>query len=155
MKDKDLSKSFTLSESKSRDNERAKDFPIAILRWSLALVFFYFSFSQMINPSAWSSFVPNFLTKSYLSANNIVMMNAILELTLGIFLAAGIYTRISSLVLSIHLFFIAFSIGFNPIGVRGFGLAMATLVVFLNGLDRYTIDWNVKNRTNGFIGILK
>ena len=132
-----------------------KDFPIAILRWGLALVFFYFGFSQIINPSAWTSFVPVFLTNLFLSANNIVILNAIAELTLGVFLATGVYTRFSSLILSLHLFFISISMGFTPTAIRDFGLAIATLVIFLNGPDKYTIDWNVKNRINGFFGILK
>ena len=138
-----------------KNKELPKDFPIAVLRWGLALVFFYFGFSQIVDPQAWTGFVPEFLTNIFLSANNIVMINAITEIVLGIFLAAGIYTRFSSLILSLHLFCISASIGFNPVGVRDFGLAVATLVIFLNGADKYTIDWNIKNKTNGFMRILK
>ena len=123
-----------------------KDLPVALLRWSLALVFLYFGFSQVVNPSAWAGLVPEFLTKSFLSANNIVMMNAILEITLGIFLASGIHTKFSSLTLAIHLFFITLSMGFSPIGARDFGLTVATFVIFLSDLDRYTLDWKIKNR---------
>lgn len=155
MKNKELKRNFTQPQSRFKDNEMTKSLPIAILRWGLTLVFLYFSFQQMINPAAWADLVPKFLTSSFLSANNFVMLNAILELTLGLFLALGIYTRFSSLILSVHLFFIALSMGFTPTAVRDFGLAIATLVIFLNGPDRYTIDWNVKNRTNGFLGILK
>lgn len=132
-----------------------KELPIAILRWGLCLVFLFFGFSQIANPSSWTGFVPEFLTKFFLSANNIVMLNAIAEIILGTFLGIGLYTRFSSIILSLHLFVIAASIGFNPLGVRDFGLAIATLVIFLNGADKYTIDWNVKNKTNGFLGILK
>ena len=123
-----------------------KNLPLAILRWSLALVFLYFGFSQAVSPSSWASLVPEFLTKSVFSANNLVVMNSILEITLGIFLMLGLYTKFSSFVLSIHLLFIAISMGFSPIGVRDFGLTIATLSIFLSDLDRYTLDWTIKNR---------
>jgi uncharacterized membrane protein YphA (DoxX/SURF4 family) len=73
-------------------------------------------------------------------ANNIVILNGILEITLGIFLFLGLYTRFASLVLSFHLLFISISIGFNPLGVRDFGLALSTFVIFLNGADEYSFD---------------
>jgi len=111
-----------------------------LLRITLALIYLYFGYSQISSPDTWSSFVPEFLTSTFIIANNIVIMNAILELTLGTFLLIGLYTRFSSLVLSLHLFVISFSIGFLPTGIRDFGLAIATLVIFLNGPDEYTLD---------------
>ncbi len=114
-----------------------------ILRIVMALVFLYFGFSQMYNPDAWTGFVPQKLIDiSPFTANNLVMMNAMLELSLGIFLILGLYTRFSSLVLSLHLFGISFSIipTSLPLAVRDFGLAFATLVVFLNEKDNYCID---------------
>ena len=118
-----------------------------ILRIALSLVFLYFGFQQIISPDDWIGFVPEFATGFGLSANNLVIMNAILEISLGIFLIIGLYTRFSALILSLHLFGIAFSIGLNPLGVRDLGLAVATLVVFINGPDKFTIDARV-NRKN-------
>ena len=113
-----------------------------LLRIGLSLVFLYFGFQQITSPNEWVSFVPDWALKfSFgLSANNIVMANAILELTLGIFLIIGLYTKFSALILSLHLFGIAFSMGINQIAVRDFGLAVATLVVFLNGMDSWCLD---------------
>jgi len=61
-------------------------------------------------------------------------------LTFGVLLLLGIYTRIVSFFLAIHLFVISFSLGFNDLGVRDFGLAIATLVVFFNGVDDFCLD---------------
>lgn len=134
---------------------KQKELPIAILRWGLALIFLYFGYQQLTTPDLWALYVPSFLQGSIITANNLVIMNAVLELTLGLFLAGGIYTRFSSLILSLHLFLIALSIGIEPVGVRDLGLTLATFVIYLYGIDEYTIDWNIKNRTNGFLGILK
>lgn len=112
-----------------------------LLRIGLSLVFLYFGIMQISSPDDWASFVPDFMTLvPNITANNLVIMNAIMELTLGLFLILGLYTRFSSLILSLHLFGIAFSIGFNPLGVRDIGLAIATLSIFLNGADNYCLD---------------
>lgn len=111
-----------------------------ILRISLALVFLYFGIVQLKDPSSWSGFVPEFLTFSFLSANNIVVFNGFMEIVLGTFLIVGLYVRFASMVMALHLFGIAFSIGFSPLGIRDFGLAFATLALFFFGADRYTVD---------------
>ena len=75
-----------------------------------------------------------------ITPNNLVMVNAFIELSLGTLLLVGLYTRIASLILAINLFVITSSFGFNDIGVRDFGLAVSTLVIFLNGIDEFGLD---------------
>ena len=111
-----------------------------LLRIGLSLVFLYFGFQQVLSPDDWAGFVPKYALVFNLTANNLVMLNAVMELTLVLFLIIGLYTRFSSIVLSLHLLGVAFSVGFNPIGIRDFGLAIATFVIFLNGLDNYCYD---------------
>ena len=122
------------------------DLPKALLRISLALVFLYFGISQLTNQTYWIGFVPSFLTTTFLTATKIVTLNGILEVILGTFLLIGLYTRISSLILSLHLAAITLSIGFNPTGIRDFGLTMATLTIFLSNLDKYTLDYKLKKK---------
>jgi uncharacterized membrane protein YphA (DoxX/SURF4 family) len=118
----------------------SKEAAPSLLRISMSLVFFYFSFSQLKDPSTWAGYVPKFLIIGGISANNLVVINGFVELLFGLFLITGLYTRISSLILGLHLFGIALSIGFSPVGIRDFGLALATLTIFLFGPDRYTLD---------------
>lgn len=119
------------------------DIPKALLRISLALVFLYFGISQLTNQTYWIGFVPTFLT-TILPATKIVFLNGILEVILGTFLLIGLYTRISSLILSLHLAAITLSIGFEPTGIRDFGLTIATLTIFLSNVDQYTLDYKLK-----------
>lgn len=112
----------------------------AILRLSMGLVFLYFGFQQIISPDSWAGYVPSFVSNIIVTTNNVVVMNGILEITLGIFLVLGLYTRFASLILSFHLFLITLSIGFEPTGIRDFGLSLATFVVFLNGADKFCLD---------------
>lgn len=111
-----------------------------ILRISLALVFLYFGVMQIMDPGAWSGFVPERFHVSGISANNIVIFNGFMEIVLGTFLIVGLYVRFAAIVMSLHLFGIAFSIGFSPLGIRDFGLAFATLALFFLGADKYTVD---------------
>ena len=117
-----------------------KDLSFLFLRLAIGIVFLYFGYQQAVSPSAWASYIPNFLTGTVITANNLVIFNSIMELSLAIFLILGLYTRFASIVLSVHLIFIALSMGVSPVGVRDFGLAFATFAIFLNGPDRYTAD---------------
>ena len=125
----------------------SKELAPVILRLSLGLVFLYFSISQLRDPGAWSGFVPNFLHVSGISANNVVVFDGLIELVFGTFLIIGLYVRVSALIMSLHLFGIAFSIGFSPLGIRDFGLAFATLALFFFGYDRYTLDYKFANKS--------
>ena len=111
-----------------------------LLRISLSLVFLYFGYQQITAVDEWVGFVPDFALGFGVAAETLVMSNALLELVLGFFLLIGLYTRVVALVLALHLFGIALSIGFNPLGVRDLGLAFATLAIFLSGSDDYCLD---------------
>ncbi len=111
-----------------------------VLRIAMSLVFLYFGFQQITSPIEWSGFVPNYALVFGIAAEKIVTINALLELSLGTSLLIGLFTKFSSLILSLHLFGIAFSLGFNALGVRDLGLAFATLVVFMNGTDKFCLD---------------
>jgi len=118
-----------------------KDFSKTLLRIGLSLVFLYFGYQQVTSPDNWVGFVPNFLSNlNNITPNNIVLMNGVIELILGTFLLIGLYTKFSSLILGLHLIGITFSMGFNQIAVRDFGLTVATFVVFLNGVDSWCLD---------------
>ena len=118
-----------------------KDFSKTLLRIGLSLVFLYFGYQQVTSPDNLVGFVPNFLSNlNNITPNNIVLMNGVIELILGTFLLIGLYTKFSSLILGLHLIGITFSMGFNQIAVRDFGLTVATFVVFLNGVDSWCLD---------------
>jgi len=121
---------------KTTNPEKAK----ILLRVSMAIVFLYFGMSQLKSPDEWTGMVPEAITGTIITANNLVVANGLLEVTLGIFLLIGLYTRASALLLSIHLAFITFHIGLNAIGIRDFGLTIATVAIFFNGTDKFCLD---------------
>ena len=110
-----------------------------ILRIGLSLVFLWFSFQQLSNPILWVSFVPGFVSY-FVSPVSAVIMNGFAEMILGLLLIFGMYTRISSLLLGLHLLGIAFSVGFNPVGIRDFGLGFACMALSFLAPDKYCLD---------------
>lgn len=113
-----------------------------ITRIGMALVFLWFGFTQVTSPDAWTPLIPEFITNiTHLSALTFVYINGGMEIILGILLILGIYTRISALILALHLLAITVDVGYNAIGIRDLGLTMATFSVFLSGPDFISIDF--------------
>ena len=114
-----------------------------VLRGGLVVVFLWFGLSQVASPENWISWVPEWAV-ALMPAQTIVLLNGAFEVVLGLALAAGLMTRWAALLLSLHLLLIAYEVGYNDIGVRDFGLAIATLSLFFFEPDQYTLDrkWN-------------
>ena len=110
-----------------------------VLRFGMVVLFLWFGLSQITNPGDWVSWVPAW-TSVFLSPTMIVLLNGAFETVGGILLAVGFWTRWAALLLSLHLFLIAWEVGYNDIGVRDFALAVSTLALSLFGPDRFTID---------------
>ncbi len=111
------------------------------MRIGLSLVFLCFAYFQFSNPMQWTGFVPKAVSGVFgMSSVVLVMLNAWFELVAGLALITGFQTRIVSLLLALHLFGIAATIGFSPLGVRDIGLSIATLSIFLAGADFLTLD---------------
>lgn len=114
----------------------------AVLRIGIALVFIWFGTQQIIGTSNWVDLIPSWVVSiTTLSAFKVVYLNGIFEIIVGSALLLGYFTRISSLLLALHMFDITFIVGFNATGVRDFGLSMATLAIFLYGVDYYSLDY--------------
>ena len=112
-----------------------------ILRIGISLVFLWFGISQLSDPASWIGYVPDFITQmSHLSVTTIVLINGAFEIIFGSMLLCGFYTRFAALLLALHMLDITFTVGFDAIGVRDFGISIASIAVFLNGMDWFSLD---------------
>ena len=108
----------------------------AVVRYGMALVILWFGTQQIINPGDWIAYVPQSIaTITHLSLNAIVNYNGIFEIVFGVLLLIGWQTRWVALILALHLFDIMYTVGYGEIGVRDFGLAVATFSIFMYGSD--------------------
>jgi len=107
-----------------------------LLRISLGIVFLWFGISQLYAPANWIGFVPEFMASLY-SAQVLVILNGSLEVFLGLMMISGVYVRVASLILGIHLTMIGVSMGYTATAVRDIGLGLATLAIMFIGPDRF------------------
>lgn len=117
---------------------RSQQAGIVILRIALAFVFLWFGFSQLGDAAAWTPYVPDWAA-NIMSAGTLVLLNGLIEIVAGSALAFGILSRWVGLLLGIHLFVIAVSMGLTAIGVRDIGLALATFSLFFLAKDEISI----------------
>lgn len=109
-----------------------------VLRLGVSAVYAWFGVSQLVNPTAWLGFVPDWALIGGMTANTLVALNGTFELILATLLATGFWVRPIATVLAVHLFAITTHLGLSANGVRDFGLSFATLAIALNGNDQLT-----------------
>lgn len=122
-------------------SEKMRTLAPAVVRVGVALVILWFSYQQLTDPSSWVRLIPSWATAiSGMEASMVVTMNGIIEAVVGTLLLFGIFTRIVALISALHLFLITYVVGYGPIGVRDFGLALAAFSTFLYGVDAFCLD---------------
>ncbi|MDO8561260.1 MAG: DoxX family protein [bacterium] len=117
-----------------------------VLRFGLVFLFLWFGISQVTNPEAWVAWVPAWAGSIFgLGVVKIVLFNGWFEIIGGTLLALGFQTRLVALLLSLHVFLVAYEVGYNDIGIRDFVLAVSTLAMALFGSTKFSLDNKVKN----------
>ena len=118
----------------------------AVVRIGMSLVFLWFGSSQLADTEAWTAWLPAWTDSLPLNGENLVRLNGGFEVVFGALLLLGFYVRPVALLLALHMFQVASTVGYSEIGVRDFGLALATTSVFLYGADLYTLDALIARR---------
>lgn len=121
---------------------------LAAIRIGMAGVILWFGVSQVLDPAAWTGFVPGWADALGMPLTMLVLANGMFEVFFGALLLAGVFTRITALVLAVHVATVAMTLGYNAVAIRDWGLAAALLGVALCMPDRYTIDnWRASRAT--------
>jgi len=124
-----------------------KKFAPIILRYGIGLVYLWFGISQLLNPANFVGYLPDFIFNSSY-ATTFVLINAVFEIIASILLISGIFTRIVAILLALHLLAITIDVGYGEIGVRDFGLTIATITIFLWGEDEWCMEKKWKKTNN-------
>lgn len=112
----------------------------AVVRIGMSLVFLWFGFSQLTAPQDWTRLLPDWTAMLPVTSEQLVLFNGGFEIVFGILLLIGLWIRPVALLLALHMFHVTSVVGYGGVGVRDFGLSMATTSVFLHGPDRFTLD---------------
>ena len=122
-----------------------KKFAPTVLRVGVSLVVIWFGIQQILHPEMWTKMLPSWTSIFGVSSINLININGIFEIVFGLALFFGVYTKIVSIIVTLHLLHITFVVGYGAIGVRDFGLTLSALSVFLNGEDDYSLSKFWKN----------
>ncbi len=116
-------------------NRYARYSPL-VLRLGLAFVFVWFGWSGIFNTELWTGLVPAW-TGDIAPAATLVKIHGLVELTFGLLLAFGVYTRLSAFILCVSLVHTTFLLS-GPTMVRDIGLSIALLSVVFSAENVYT-----------------
>lgn len=117
-----------------------------LLRVGISLVIIWFGLQQFTNAPMWTGYLPEWTGSLPISAITFVHLNAWFEITFGSLLLIGLYTRIVSILIALHLVGITYTVGYNPVGVRDFGLCVALFSIFLYGPSGLSLDKYFSNK---------
>jgi len=117
-----------------------KKYAPAIVRVGVSFVFLWFGLNQIFDTSSFLGWLPSWAYSIPISGSVLVIMSGITEVIFGLLLLLGLFTRISALILLLHLIVIITGLGYNDIMIRDIGLAFATLSVLVNGKDVWSLS---------------
>ena len=120
--------------------EKFTKFVPFLLRIGLGLIFFWFGFTKFTNLEEWLAFIPPWIESILpISINSFLYIQGAIETLIGILLIIGILVRLSSFVAALILITIIFTLGFNDLALRDFGLLMMALSLIILGSGELTI----------------
>lgn len=127
------------------DMQRYAKYSPPVLRIGLALVILWFGFSQLTDNETWVAYIPAGMQNmhnqmmGFPEPSTLVLFNGALEVVLGLLLIIGVWVRPVAGILAIHMLGIVFSLGYNEVAVRDFGLMMGFIAVMLHGKDEWCL----------------
>src|SRR3989344_3174070 len=125
---------------KLQDFEPYKIYAPVILRLGVCAVFLYFGVNEVLRPNEFLIWLPSFTADLPIPQSVLVFLIGLALVFFGILLLAGIFTRISAVFLAGHVGSVSISLGVSQIGVRDFGLALATFALAVFGPDKFSLD---------------
>ena len=117
-----------------------------VLQMGLALLFLWFGISQLVDPTLLMGYLPQWASTLPVPPATIILLSSLFETIFGFLLLLGLFTRWAALLLFVHVLIIAFSLGYNDVAIRDFGIAVATFSLFLHGKDQWSMDTKVHSK---------
>ena len=117
-----------------------------ILRLALSFVLLWFAYNQLTHTSMWIRLLPGWTNMFGLRPETLIHMNAWFEIIVGLALLVGFYTRLAGLLISLHIFHIAYVLGYGAVAVRDIGLALAALSIACAETGGFSVDMYLANK---------
>ncbi len=128
-----------------------KKYAPLVLRIAIASVVLWFGWQQLAHPTNWVRLLPPWTGALPVSALTLIAINGWFEIIFGLALLVGFYTRFVAVILALHIFDIAYTLGYGPVAVRDFGLAVAALSIALGEAGELSLDMFLEKRKQNAI----
>ena len=123
------------------------DYSTLCLRIGLAGVLLWFGSHEVFDPASWMGYAPDWATHlGFISVQNLIIFNGIIELILGLCILFGFFTRVAAALMIVHFIPIIASLGYNEIAVRDVGLWFSALALFFAPEDWCRVDCYLKKK---------
>src|SRR3972149_11576331 len=117
-----------------------------ILRVGLAITFLWIGILIFKNPVAWGQMVQPWAAALLpVSLKSAMIMNALLDVLVGIFLLIDVQVLWASLLGALHLLLVLVVVGINGITTRDIGLLAGAMSLFVNAMPQ---SWREKFKLN-------
>jgi len=117
-----------------------------LVRIAISLVVLWFGLNQIFNRELLIGYLPQFAYTLPIEPFTILFFSGIFEVVFGLLLIIGLFTRIASFLLALHILVIAFFLGYNDVAIRDYGLALVTFAIFLHGPDKWCLDNKLRKK---------
>lgn len=118
--------------------------PIPV-RLGIGVVFLWMGIDIWVHTDYWMTWLPGYVSQ-FIEPQIMMLMTGVFDFVFGLLLLLGLFTRISALLMALHLIGVINTLGYNDIAVRDFGLLLATIGIFLYGPDKWCLDKKYKSR---------
>ena len=120
-----------------------KDVSTKLLRISFAVMFLWFGVNQLLNPAAWTIFLPTWTGYFPIPGEMLVQLNGWFEIVSAVALIIGVWVKPIAILLGLHLVGIAISVG----GATGVRDAVLAVMGFALAADEHD-NWSLETRNN-------
>ncbi|MDD5050701.1 MAG: DoxX family protein [Candidatus Pacebacteria bacterium] len=128
-----------------------KKYAPLVLRIAISFVLLWFGTQQLLHPQMWVKILPPWTTSLPFAPLTLIAINSWFEIIFGIALLVGFQTRIVALVLALHIFDIAYTLGYGSVAIRDVGLALATLSIAMADAPELSFDMFLAKKRQGVI----
>lgn len=131
-------------------NISTREYAPLFVRLGVGFVFLLLGIQQFLFTEQWTTWLPHWLTQALpdaAPAMHVILVNASIDVLLGLALLLGIFTRIVAILMVIHLVGVLLTLGYNDIAIRDLGILLAAIAVAIHGADRWCLEMRWKKHT--------
>jgi len=121
--------------------------PLFIIRVGIAIVFLWFGISKIIDPTAWISWLPQWIVQLPISVTTNLIIQGMIETVVGALLLIGLFTRFAAVIAALTMVIVIISVGYSDIAIRDLGILSIAVALALTIKHPLSLDGYLRKKT--------